>query len=167
MTEVSVEPEQTTWGAINEGDVVIGTNNSMWSVSKIDTDGSITVVNVLTGKVVTSSPKNDAPVLRQVKANHVLHVAKALATVMLGAEDMGTRFRNSRDEWICPKDFTHPAAFCSHLLVFHGVFGQAVAGRPLPSLEALHTAIHDPSNRGGGYTPHVHDPEYAKRVQEG
>jgi hypothetical protein len=158
------EPENTTWGAINEGDVVIGTNNSLWSVSKRSADGSTTLINVMTGKTVTSTPDDNKSVVRQVKAAHTLHVAKALATVMLGAEELGTKLRNTSDEWLCPVDFAHPGAMCAHLLVYHGVFGSAVAGRPLPALVAMHVTIHDPENRAGGYTPHVHDPEYAKRV---
>lgn len=158
--------ENTTWGSINEGDVVEGSNQSLWSVMSIKTDGSITVQNVITGKMVTSTPASDKPVIRAVKATFALATARALTKVMLGGDDLGTRYRkNSLDQWICPPEYIHPGALTSHLLIWHSVFGSAVAGRSLDALEALHTAVHDPSGRGGGYTEHVHSPEYEETAK--
>lgn len=159
MSVTTTEP--TTWGNINAGDVVEGSNNSLWSVTKRGEDGSTTVMNVLTGKEVTQTPLDDKPVVRVVKAQHALDMAKALTKVMLGGEELGQRGRkNGQDQWICPATYSHPGAFTSHLLIWHSVFGGAVAKRSLPELDALHAAVHLPEGRSGGYTDHVHSPDY-------
>lgn len=154
--------EHTTWGSISAGDVVEGTNSSMWSVVKRG-DTGVTVMNVITGKEVTQMPPDDKPVVRVAKAQHALSMAKALTKVMLGGEELGTRERkNGQDQWLCPIDYEHPGTMASHLLIWHSVFGKAVAGRPLPELQSLHAAVHLPSGRAGGYTDHVHTPDYLR-----
>jgi hypothetical protein len=154
--------EHTTWGAINENDVVEGPNGSLWSVRKIAEDGTITCLNTLSGKVASSKPEASKPVVRVVKGTHALSTSRALVAVQLGGEDIG--HRNAMGEWLQPVDYTHPGALITHLMLFHGVYGGAVAGQPLPALAALHTHIHEPAEQSGGFKEHVHDPEFERRV---
>jgi len=161
MAEATVTSEQTIWGNISAGDVVEGSNNSLWSVTARGTDGSATVMNVITGKTVTQSPPDDKPVVRVAKAQHALSMARALTKVMLGGEELGTRERkNGQNQWLCPVDYAHPGAMASHLLIWHSIFGGTVAGRPLEELRELHAAVHTPEGNAGGYTEHVHTPDY-------
>lgn len=163
MSDVAGSP--TTWADVNQGDVVEGSNNSLWSVTEIDDKGNVSMLNVLTGVERTGKPSMDKEVIIVTKAQDVLATAKTLAVVTLGGEEMGTKFAtNSRGEWMCPPDIEHAGALYSHLLVFHGVYGVMVARLPLSGLQAFHATIHDPSQRGGGYVVHVHDPDYRAKT---
>jgi hypothetical protein len=155
--------EQTTWVNIGAGDVVEGTNGSLWTVVERPENGEVTVQNVMTGKKVSQKPADDKPVVRVVKAAHALDVAKALTKVVLGGQELGTQ-KNEHDEWLCPAEFNHPGAFMSHLLIWHSVFGSAVAGQNLTVLNELHAALHSEGGPAGGYTPHVHTSDYAART---
>lgn len=156
---------RTVWENVNQGDVVEGSNGSLWSVLSITTAGEVTVLNVLTGREVTDKPAGDKPVVVVVKAMDALATAKALVTHALGGQEIATRVeKNGHGEFLCPVEIEHVGALYTHLLIFHGVYGAPVAGLPLSGLQALHTTIHDPAQRAGGYVPHVHDPAYAKTV---
>lgn len=148
----------TQWSEIVPGDIVGGSNDSMWSVESLDVvpDGiDVVLRNCSSGKAKTGRVAPDRPVTVLIPKSAVTETAEALAQVHLGGEVVG---RNERGDWMTPHVFTHPGAILAHLYLFHGDLGGGK--QSLGELVAVHHLMH---NRGvGTKVPHVHDPDWLK-----
>jgi hypothetical protein len=141
------------WQQIIEGDVVEGSQNSLWSVDKVE-GGTYTLLNVMTGELRPGTPPPDKDVVVVIESGHALDTAITLSKVILGGQELGVR--NAQGEWICPAEIDHAGAMYSHLLHFHAIYGGGVAEKTIGYLTELHARIHDPQERAGGYVEHVH-----------
>lgn len=146
----------STWADVDKGDLVIGKNDSLWSVEDIDhTTGKVVLRNCTNDRLVEQVVPLTNNVGISVRAVDVEDAAVALTKVSLGGEVIARRTEDGRV--MTPPVFAHPGSLLSHLYVFHA--------RPLqvdsPSLEALtaeHFAMHE---RGLSIRePHEHDPRW-------
>ena len=146
------------WSEIVVGDIVEGSNYSMWSVESLNPTPNgldVTLKNCSTGGVKGGHVKPDKPVTVLIPNSTVGEAAEALLQVHLGGEVVG---RNEHGDWMTPEVFTHPGAILSHLYLFHGNLGNGKEG--LRELTAVHHLMH---SRGvGTKVPHVHDPDWLK-----
>jgi hypothetical protein len=152
----------TAWLDVQIGDIVAGSNDSMWSVEAkaVGEPGffAITLKNCSSGREVSAPVPQEKDVKILISAQAAAEAAEALLQVRLGGQVVG---RNEHGVWMTPDIITHAGAMLAHLYLFHdGLRPQDTDGRTIEQLTADHHAMHQ--RCVGTKEPHVHDPDWLK-----
>jgi hypothetical protein len=147
------------WADVSEGDLIIGKDGFTWAVtSRI---GNQVTIEREGREPFTGAPTGPVEFIDSSKAE--MERAIAVSQVILGGEVVARHGTGTAgDPWLTPVTFPDAATMLSHIYLLHGTVGDGEA--TLSALRKQHDELH--RDKGVGYQPHHHDPDFYKAAVE-
>lgn len=142
------------WADVTEGDLIVGKDGYTWTVT--NKVGKNVTIEREGRDPFTGTPSGPVDFVDSSKAEQ--ERAIAVSQVVLGGEIVARHSGTRENPWLTPVTFPDTGSMLSHIYILHGIVGDGAA--TMSELLKQHDELH--RDKGVGYQPHHHDPDFYK-----